>query len=196
MNAYSISELNSSIYIPVVGNMTEQDIIYVFWEGFIGSVRRVDFFESANGNRSAFVHFAYWFNNNEVTQMWDTVEQCGSFKYWYSNMEYIIIRKMICKPIADTDMNIHQLAAKLMEQDAKLNQMETKIHEQEDAIVELQKQLAYTETSDQHMLDQDDYMNRMVDSLLGPRWPDEDDSNAAVVYAEVSDDEAAMTVEL
>ena len=93
-------------------------------------------------------------------------------------------------------MNIHQLAAKLMEQDAKLNQMETKIHEQEDAIVELQKQLAYTETSDQHMLDQDDYMNRMVDSLLGPRWPDEDDSNAAVVYAEVSDDEAAMTVEL
>uniref|UniRef100_A0A6C0B1A3 Uncharacterized protein n=1 Tax=viral metagenome TaxID=1070528 RepID=A0A6C0B1A3_9ZZZZ len=183
----SISSFNDSIFIPVVGGLTEQDIISIFWNGFIGSVRRVDFFVSPNGKRAAFVHFTYWLNNNLVNYMWNEIELYGSFKFWYCSAEYLIIRRMTCEPIPDTEMNIHQVAAKLSEQEEQLALLETKSQEQEYIIASLQKRLADEGILEQQMVDRDEAMICMVNSLVGPRWPDEDDTNMACVYPEDSD---------
>jgi hypothetical protein len=182
-----ISDYNDSLFIPVAWTLSEQEIINIFWTNFFGSVRRVDFFTSENGKRSAFVHFHYWFNNCQVSQLWDQVEQCGSYKYWYNDVSFLIIRKMTCKLIPDSDMNIHQLAAKFSEQEVKLTLLENRVEEQEDIIEEQRRCLVDSGILELRMVDEDAEMNEMVDSLVGPRWPDEDDNSMLCVYPEDSD---------
>jgi hypothetical protein len=194
MNAYTESD---SVYIPAVGNMTEQQIVEIFWRGYLGDVRRVDFIDTANGGKGAFVHFDRWYDNGTVTGVWYKIQTYGSCKHWFNKTEYLILRKMTTEPIPDTTMNIHQVAALLTEHTAKIAELEARVSEQ-DAIIEDFHQRQFREVemgrlarrADWRMDDFQD-MEIMVDSLLGPREPtDDEDTNMACVYAEdnISDD--------
>ena len=194
MNAYTESD---SVYIPAVGNMTESQIVEIFWRGYLGVVRRVDFIDTANGGKGAFVHLEYWYDNDTVTCVWDKIQTHGSCKHWFSDTEYLILRKMTTEPIPDTTMNIHQVAAVLSEQTSRIAELEARVSEQ-DAIISDFHQRQFREVemgrlarrADWHMDDFQD-MEIMVDSLLGPRGPtDDDNTNVACVYADdnISDD--------
>ena len=91
---------------------------------------------------------------------------------------------MTCEPIPDTNMNIHQLAAKFSQQEVKLTLLEVRVEEQEDVIEEQRRCLVDSGILELRMVDEDAGMNEMVDSLVGPRWPDEDDSNMVCLYSE------------
>ena len=95
---------------------------------------------------------------------------------------------MTCEPIPDSDLNIHQLAAKFSEQEVKLALLEIRVEEQEDIIEEQRRCLVDSGILELRMVDEDIGMNEMVDSLVGPRWPEEDDNNMACVYPEDSDE--------
>jgi len=193
MNAYTESD---SVYIPAVGNMTEKQIVAIFWRNYLGDVRRVDFIDTANGGKGAFVHFDGWYDNGAVTRIWDKIQTHGSCKHWFNETEYLILRKMTTEPIPDTTMNIHQVAALLTEHTARVAELEARVSEQDAIIADFQRRQfrevemgRLARRADWRM---DDFqMERMVDSLLGPREPtDDDNTNVPCVYADdnISDD--------
>jgi hypothetical protein len=59
-----------SLYIPVIGNTSEEYIIKMFNTHNIGKVMRVDFvFNKVKNRREAFVHFDEWFTSDESKQL-------------------------------------------------------------------------------------------------------------------------------
>lgn len=127
------------IYIPIVGELTEQQLIYIFMDNKLGNVKRVDFINTCGGGKGAFVHFNFWCNSFNANTLWHFLDSNGSHKFWFSDDKYLIIRKMICVPIPDSNtiMNVHQYAAKVaeleanvLEKDAKIADLETKLKEQ------------------------------------------------------------------
>jgi len=166
-----------SVYIPIVNSLSEQQIIEIFWSEFIGSVKRVDFFDAANGNKSAFVHLHYWFEFKKF-EIWDRIETYGSYRCMYNGNKYLILRKMMCEPIPETTMNIHQLAALLSEHTAKIAELEAKVAEQAEIIANYEQQ----EMSlwNHELIDPDD-MEKLMDSLVSPRWIEEEENDSAMV---------------
>jgi hypothetical protein len=190
-----------SFYIPAIGDMTENAIKEIFWNEYIGKVKRVDYFENTKG-WCAFVHFEYWLEESEY--IWSKINKYGSYKLWFNLNEYLILRKMTCPKIPETSMNIHQIAVKIQE-------LEKRILEQDKIIAEFKKKTENHSDNSPHELDTgmilndscsddnsdnsnksydygydytysynyDDRMKNvledMVDSLVGPRWTYEDD---------------------
>ena len=127
-----------SIYIPRVGELTEPQLKYIFMDNTLGNVKRVDFI-TTSGGKGAFVHFNFWYNSFNANTLWHFLDSNESHKFWFSDDKYLIIRKMNCVPIPDSDtiMNVHQYAAKVaeleatvLEKDAKIADLETKLKEQ------------------------------------------------------------------
>jgi len=59
-----------SLYIPIIGNTSEEYIIKMFNTHNIGKVMRVDFvFNKTKKRREAFVHFDEWFISDESKQL-------------------------------------------------------------------------------------------------------------------------------
>jgi len=200
-----MSDNNMSFYIPAIGNMSECNIAREFWLNDIGVVDRVDFFENSSGVWCAFVHFEEFYDNEFVSRIFNLIEIYGSYKFWFSETEYFILREMNCPKIPATSMNIHQIADKLDKQEAKIAELEAKILKQDDIIDEYRrKQLetiesgrlahramwARSPSSDSYDVD----MDAIVNSLISPRWPEEDDSVFPAIYPAESDD--AMSVEM
>lgn len=195
-----MSQINNySFCIPAVGNASEEKIKREFWLNNIGEVSRVDFFENSSGLWCAFVHFSEFYDNNNASRIINEIENYGSYQFWFNRSEYFILRKMNCPKIPDTYMNIHQIADKLAQHEAKIAELEAKIAEKDEIIYEYrQKQMeaieygrimyrtmrARSPSSDSYDLD----MGAMVDSLAGPRWPEEDDTGFAAIYPVESDD--------
>uniref|UniRef100_A0A6C0DTH4 RRM domain-containing protein n=1 Tax=viral metagenome TaxID=1070528 RepID=A0A6C0DTH4_9ZZZZ len=197
---------NNSFYIPAVRNISECDIARIFLLNNIGIVDRVDFFENSAGVPCAFVHFEELYNNETVTLALNQIEIYGSYKFWFSENEYFILKEMNCPKIPVTYMNIHQIAdkltkheAKIVENDARIAELEAKILEQDKIIHGYrQKNLetieygrlahramwARSPSSDSY----DVHMDEMVNSLISPSWPEEDDSGFPGIYPEESDD--------
>jgi len=194
-----------TVYIPITGNLTERDIMSIFWEQSIGTVRRVDFVNDPQqlGNKSAFVHLHQWCRNNHAFDVCQQIQLHGSCKYWYSQYNYLILRKLTTDPIPDTSLNIHQIAAQLLQHETKIAELEAKLSQQEKEIQAYRRQQIesleygrmarralwdYTASDDSYDVDIED----MVDSLIGPRWPDDDDTGLACVHPEKSDDEMSI----
>jgi len=199
-----------SFCIPAVGNASEEKIKQEFWLNNIGEVSRVDFFENSAGLWCAFVHFSEFYDNNNASRIIAEIENYGSYQFWFNRREYFILRKMNCPKIPDTYMNIHQIADKLAQHEARTADLEAKIADLEAKVAEQdemidgyrRKQLDTIEygrlahralwtrspSSDSYDLD----MNAMVDSLAGPRWPEEDDSAFLAVYPEESGDDISV----
>jgi len=59
-----------SLYIPIIGNTSEEYIIKMFNTHNIGKVMRVDFvFNKTKKRREAFVHFDEWFDSDESKKL-------------------------------------------------------------------------------------------------------------------------------
>lgn len=185
---YKMSEY--SFYIPAIGNASEYKIGNAFWLNNVGDVDRVDFFENSSGIWCAFVHVDNLYDNYLVSKILDEIESYGSHQFWFNEREYFILRKMTCTKIPTTSMNIHQIADKLAQHEAKIAENDAKIAELEARILEkdqiidgyrrsqfecmrLANRSIWTRTpsSDSYDVDADE----MVNSLVGPRWPEEDD---------------------
>jgi hypothetical protein len=179
-----------SVYIPIVNSLSEQQIVEIFWNEFIGSVKRVDFFDAPNGNKSAFVHLHYWFEFKKF-EIWDRINTYGSYRCMYNgNTNYLILRKMTCDPIPETTMNIHQVAALLSEHTAKIAELEAKVAEQAEIIANYEQQQELGLGTWNHELIDPDDMEKLMDSLISPRWPEEEenDSDMVCVHPEDSDE--------
>jgi len=113
------------IYIPIVGDLTEQQIIYIFLDNNLGNVKRVDFITTCGGCKGAFVHFNFWCNSFNANTLWHFLDSNGSHKFWFSD-KYLIIRK-IKHNFWFSD--VHQYA-KITELEAKIADLETKMKEQ------------------------------------------------------------------
>lgn len=194
-----------SFYIPAVGNISESAISRAFLVNYFGLVDRVDFFENSSGVFCAFVHFRELCENEKVRSIIHAIETYGSCKFWFNEgREYFILRKMSCPKIPTTYMNIHQIAdkltqheAKIAENDAKIAELEAKILEQEEIINSYRQSdmIEYNRLAHRAMWmrspSDDSYdpdMHAVVDSLISPRWPDEDDTKFAAIYPEDSED--------
>lgn len=178
-----------SVYIPIVNSLSERQIIEIFWSEFIGSVKRVDFFDAANGNKSAFVHLHYWFEFKKF-EIWDRIETYGSYRVYYNgNINYLILRKMMCDPIPETTMNIHQVAALLSEHTAKIAELEAKVAEQAEIIATYEQQELEMDSWNHELIDPHD-MEKFMDSLVSPRWTEEEENDSAMVciHPQDSDD--------
>lgn len=187
-NRHQISEYYS-LYIPAIGNMTQEQISRVFWEKCIGTVSRVDYFQNASGAWDAFVHFETVNNNNNIV---DTISNeilsRGSYQLWFNECEYLILRPMTCKKIPETRLNIHQIAEKLEEKDdhigllqymsncdgEKITNLEKRVSELENIIFQLKLESHRVRWENLR----DEEMEQMVTTLVGPRWTEEDDVDA------------------
>ena len=236
-----------SFYIPAIGDMTENALKEIFWNEYVGKVKRVDYFENTKG-WYAFVHFEYWLEKSHY--IWSQINKYGSYKLWFNRKEYLILRKMTCREIPETSMNIHQIAAKIQELEKRLslhfnllfkliakvnhrtNNNNNHSHSNSTGVIDLSAKIDESvgeldtgmilnesssyENSDSDNSDNsnnsnksydcgydytysynyDDRMKNMVDSLVGPRWTDEDDihshSNVFVV-PENEDDSDSQT---
>ena len=198
-----MSDNNNSFYIPAVGNISECDIARAFWINNIGEVDRVDFFENTAGIWCAFVHFNELYDNHTVYRILNAIDAHGSYKFWFNENEYFILREMNCPKIPKTFMNIHQIADKLTQHETKIAELEAKIYEQDEIINGYRrKQLetieygrlahramwARSPSSDSYDVDVDEIVN----SLISPRWPDEDENGLAAIYPEESDDTVSL----
>jgi hypothetical protein len=188
----------SSFYIPAVGYMTERELSDIFWRQHVGRVKRVDFIENSAGVRCAFVHFVFWNYNRDVRYIWDQIYKYGSYKYWFSDSEYLILRMMRCDEIPETSMNIHQIAAKLLQQDVKIEELEKRISQQDRLIVQQRHQIITNREFNRDcdwVRSRDADMEKMVDSLVGPRYNEEDVMDSLnPVYVRPDDD--SMSVEM
>jgi len=183
-----------SLYIPVIRNMTQEQISRVFWEKCVGIVSRVDYFKNSSGMWCAFVHFESINNNNSIV---DTISNeiliHGSYQLWFNDSEYLILRPMTCKKIPETRLNIHQIAEKLEESNERILNLENRILKLEEIILEQNKEI-----TDHRMFLEGPVMEQMVTSLVGPRWTQEDDVDATspifVSYNEskVDDDSSSI----
>ena len=171
-NRYSISEYHS-LYIPAIGNMTQEQISQVFWENYLGVVSRVDYFKNSSDVWCAFVHFEDVYNNSIVDIISNEMLSHGSYKLWFNDSEYLILRPMTCKKIPETHLNIHQIAAKTEESDDRILNLENRILKLEEIILKQNKE------REQHkMFWEDNDMEQMVTSLVGPRWTHDDEVDA------------------
>jgi hypothetical protein len=186
MSVASAVAFDLSVYIPIVNSLSEQQILEIFWNEFIGSVKRVDFFDAPNGNKSAFVHLHYWFEFKKF-EIWDRINTYGSYRCMYNgNTNYLILRKMTCDPIPETTMNIHQVAALLSEHTAKIAELETIIAQQAVNISNYEQLISGTAVAaniwNHELMGEED-------SLVSPRWEEEDDSGMVCVEPEEEEEE-------
>jgi len=196
-NRYSISEYHS-LYIPAIGNMTQEQISRVFWEKCIGIVSRVDYFKNSSGMWCAFVHFESVNNNDIVDIISNEMLIHGSYQLWFNQHEYLILRPMFCKKIPDTYLNIHQIAASLEEKDAYILGLQNAANDDKNKIALLEGNIAVLQYNFRRNVDRivsleesvrrleqinwenerDQDMEQMVTTLVGPRWTDEDELDA------------------
>jgi hypothetical protein len=127
------SSLFTSIYIHNTYSLTRKDIRNFFETGEgIGKVRRIDFFvneKSEDKHMSALVHLDYWFETDIAYFAYDEIVQNGSVKLFYAERKYLILRKMTCEYMPDTELNIHQLAHKVQDLTKRVADLETQLEE-------------------------------------------------------------------
>lgn len=181
----------NSFYIPAVGNVTQQQIAQAFWVGNVGEVSRVDYFENSTGLWCAFVHFYSLYKNNVVFEILNSIERRGSYKMWINDREYLILRKMTCAAVPETSMNIHQIAAKLEEQEGVIERLQETVSALEAKIS------GRVRSHTRWVYDRDEEMEQMVTSLVGPRFTEEDDVDASdpvfVGFSESKSDDSDYT---
>ena len=188
-----------SLYIPAIGNMTQEQISRVFWESCVGIVSRVDYFQNTAGLGCAFVHFESVNNNEIVDTISKEMDYRGSYQLWFNKSEYLILRPMTCKKIPETRLNIHQIAASIEDKDAYILGLQNAANDDKNKIALLEGQIAVLQYNARRVeqiintleesvrrLEQrnwenerDEDMEQIVASLVGPRWTDEDDMDAA-----------------
>lgn len=124
-----------SLYIPYI--RTERDAEFVteiFASHGIGIVERVDFFENTqveNGwAKSAFVHLSRWFYNDFTNDIYNSIsaQSGGGWKFQIYNpygepIEFWNLRQMTSPKIPDTQLNIHQLAAKMADMQREIDEL-------------------------------------------------------------------------
>jgi len=185
-----------SLYIPVIRNMTQEQISRIFWEKCVGIVSRVDYFKNSSGMWCAFVHFESVYSNSIVDTISNEILIHGSYQLWFNESEYLILRSMNCKKIPETHLNIHQIAEKLEKLEdsyERILNLENRILKLEEIILEQNKEI-----TDHRIFREDAEMEQMVTSLVGPRWTQEDDVDATspifVSYNEskVDDDSSSI----
>lgn len=194
---YQISEYYS-LYIPAIGNMSQEQISRVFWEKCVGIVSRVDYFKNSAGIMCAFVHFESVNNNDIVYTISNEIHRRGSYQLWFNDCEYLILRPMTCKKIPETHLNIHQIAASLEEKDAYILALQNASNDDKYKIALLEGQIAVLQYNYRRNVDRiasleesvcrleqtnwenikDEEMEQMVTTLVGPRWTEEDDLDA------------------
>lgn len=122
-----------SFYIPVIRpamsdytsvKNSELEVIHIFDSADIGKVGRVDFVE--NGDKhSAYVHLDHWYDTDSAWEVYNDILETGSCKIMNGDKsKHLILRRMTCEYIPETEMNIHQLAALVLEQGRRIDALE------------------------------------------------------------------------
>ena len=141
----STNSNNLSFYIPrMYTNYTVEDIIYMFRLMYIGDVRRVDFIQlesstnPLNNYQSAFIHMECFYLTNVASKIQETVFIYDDhYKLWVGDNEYWWLMKTI-NPVADTHMNIHQLAENARILEKKVVDQQATIKRQSEQLDRLQ----------------------------------------------------------
>jgi hypothetical protein len=129
-NEQSSSDI-MSLYIPYVRNEYDENYIRSVFQFFqIGDIERVDFFRSEQVGsqwpwaRSAFVHLKEWYFNAYTDALYLALTDSSDGFQWkitFGNQgEFWIIKKMTIPKIPATDLNIHQIAAKIGDLEAEV----------------------------------------------------------------------------
>lgn len=107
-----------SIYIPYIHNRYDLEYVSKVFEDYsIGKVKRVDFIPVNKWTwaRSAFVHLEEWYYNSFTDEFYPALEGGDQWKLNVGiyGPEFWILKKMLSRKIPDTELNLHQLAAKI-----------------------------------------------------------------------------------
>ena len=99
-----------SLYIPVIGNASEEYIIKMFKTHNIGKVMRVDFvYNKVKNRREAFVHFDEWFTNEESKQLQNDILDPNTrtqFKYHGEKFWPLLVNKNAHKRVENPNYTI------------------------------------------------------------------------------------------
>ena len=129
-----------SLYIPRIHcKYTAENVMNYFHVWGVGNVKRVDFLpiENVTNMQSAFVHFHTIYINILTDHLAEKlITENGSFKIQVTTSEYWIVMRNK-KPIIETTMNIHQMAAYIKEIEEKVEKQATALEKQEAQIKEL-----------------------------------------------------------
>jgi uncharacterized coiled-coil protein SlyX len=127
-------------------NYTVDDIIYMFRLMYIGDVRRVDFIQleanditnPLNNYQSAFIHMDGFYLTNVADNIQETVfTHNDHYKLWVGEGEFWWLMKTI-NPVADTRLNIHQVAENARLLEIKVADQEATINRQAEQLDRLQ----------------------------------------------------------
>jgi hypothetical protein len=120
-----MSPIKYTFYIPrIYGTYTVEDIIATFRLLYIGEVSRVDINEKNESYMSAFVHMTHLYDSEIAWQVINTTyNENASYKLWVEPDCYWMILKNT-NPVAETHLNISQLAenARLLEEKVKASE--------------------------------------------------------------------------
>ena len=99
-----------SLYIPIIGNTSEEYIIKMFKTHNIGKVMRVDFvFNKIKNRREAFVHFDEWFTSTESKQLQNDILDLNTktqFKYHGVKFWPLLVNRNAHKRVDNPDYKI------------------------------------------------------------------------------------------
>ena len=175
---------NLSFYIPrMYTNYTVEDIIYMFRLMYIGDVRRVDFIQlesndlsnPLNNYQSAFIHMECFYYSNLASKIQETVFTYDDhYKLWVGQDEYWWLMKTI-NPVADTHLNIHQLAENYRILEKKVADQEATIKRQTEQIGHLQNVVEHIVSKFDKLINRESnktFTDAIDDLYYGIRSPD------------------------
>ncbi len=118
----------SSLYIPVINNVDEKDIIRAFQSMKIGNISHVDFVVNrAKQRREAFVHFAQWYDTDNAYKLReDIINPYTQTRFYYRGDKYwplLINKKPTSKPKSNASYDIEQRIEAIQNQIASLGFM-------------------------------------------------------------------------
>jgi len=125
------SENFMSFYVSNIPmEMTSADICELFQSKKIGKVERLDFIRWSNDSEtySAFVHLQYWHFNLYTDNLYNALDnEFGSWKLQVYNNEFISLKKMTAEKVPSTQLNIHQLAAKIINLQEEIYELNSRL---------------------------------------------------------------------
>ena len=148
MNSTTVLQQSNSVYIPSIiaptGQIVDVQFITELFQTTwcLGEVNRVDiidvvneFGERVGGKRSAFVHMNHWETNNTTSSIIEEINKEGKCILWLSHNSnrgrgcYWTLKKMNREPVQETQLNVHQLAAKVLELEEIIKARDNQINE-------------------------------------------------------------------
>ncbi len=194
----TVLQQSNSVYIPSIIAPTRQIVdVQFITELFetrwcLGEVNRVDIIDVVNehgervgGKRAAFVHMNHWATNDTTSSIIEEINKEGKCILWLTHNTnrgrgcYWTLKKMNREPVQETQLNVHQLAARVLELEELVKVRDNQINEMDSQHKQYISQVQQLTTS---LYDEIEKRDIQINDLMSN---DNDELNTAVDYGTI-----------